>query len=165
MAIFVQANTPGEALWGHELVALTRGVSAVIHDGWKWSPNGALQLTEFAEAPRAADSPITRLLQMKAMSRRITITETYQGETLALRIQPRPIYRYQNEERGLIDGVDPSRLKDVHARMAQSESSAGWHVISHFASPRCAIGRDLASAFCAVPVSTEITADLYRLRD
>jgi hypothetical protein len=92
-------------VWGYELLALAEGVSVEMHDGWKWSPKSALKMTPFAGAPRPADGDVRRLSQMKSLVEQFSISEEYGGETYELRLLPRPIYRYQDEDDGLIDGA------------------------------------------------------------
>ena len=55
--------------------------------------------------PPPADSEAKRLVQMKNLVRRFTLTEQYSGETFELRLLPRPIYRYHDADAGLIDGA------------------------------------------------------------
>ena len=104
----------------------------MMHDGWEWSPDAALQMTTFNESPRKADGDAARLTQMKAFARRITITEYYRGQNIELRRLPRPIYRYQNEEAGLIDGglfnfahgTNPEAITVIECR--QLETGSEW---------------------------------------
>lgn len=105
VAVFVQALNPNTRRWGHELVAIANGVSAKMHDGWTWTPDKGLKMTPFKEAPAPAESDVGRLVQMKTLGRRITMTATYGGENFAMRMLPRPIHRYNERESGLIDGA------------------------------------------------------------
>jgi hypothetical protein len=105
VALFTQSKAYGKPVWGFELVALSEGVSVVMHDGWRWSPKSALKMTPFKDAPRAADSDAKRLAQMKSLARQFTLSERYFDEDFELRLLPRPVYRYQDEVVGLIDGA------------------------------------------------------------
>jgi len=92
-------------IWGFELVALEEGISVVMHDGWTWSPKSALTMAELADAPRPADSDARRLAQIRNLARRFTVSEDYFNEPFELRLLPQPVYRYRDEEAGLIDGA------------------------------------------------------------
>ena len=104
IALLSQNKAYEKPVWGFELAALSEGVSVVMHDGWKWSPKSALKMSPFKDAPRAADSDAKRLSQMKSLVQKFTITEQYLNESFELRLLPSPIYRYQDEKIGLIDG-------------------------------------------------------------
>jgi hypothetical protein len=104
-ALLSQNKAFGEAVWGFELLALSEGVSVEMHDGWKWSPKSALKMSALKNAPRAAETADKRLLQMKDLVREFSISETYFDQQIALRLLPRPVYRYQDEETGLLDGA------------------------------------------------------------
>jgi hypothetical protein len=62
-------------------------------------------MAEFKNAPSAADTADKRLLQMKTLVREFSISEQYFDQQVALRLLPRPVYRYQDEDTGLIDGA------------------------------------------------------------
>jgi hypothetical protein len=105
VALLAQNKAYGEPLWGFELVALAEGVSVEMHDGWTWSPKSAVQMKPLKDAPVAAESKIKRLTQLKGLAERFTLTEQYFDESFVLRLLPRPVYRYQDDEAGLIDGA------------------------------------------------------------
>jgi hypothetical protein len=104
-ALLAQSKADGRAVWGYELAALEEGVSVVMHDGWKWTPKSALNMTPFESGPRPADSAVRRLSQMKSLVERFSLSEEYGGESYELRLLPRPAYRYQDEKVDLIDGA------------------------------------------------------------
>jgi hypothetical protein len=105
VALLTQSKAHGRPVWGFELVALAEGVSVVMHDGWRWSPKSALKTTPFADAPPPAESDVRRLAQMKSLVERFSISEQYNNTSFELRLLPRPVYRYRDEENGLIDGA------------------------------------------------------------
>src|SRR5262245_55717583 len=105
VALLTQSKANGRPVWGFELVALAEGVSVVMHDGWRWSPKSALKTKPFADAPPPADSDVRRLSQMKSLVERFSLSERYNDESFELRLLPRPVYRYQDEDNGLIDGA------------------------------------------------------------
>lgn len=105
VALLSQNKAYGQPVWGFELVALSEGVSVVMHDGWKWSPESALKMTPFVNSPPPAASDGRRLSQMKNLVEQFTITERYQEQSIELRLLPRSVYRYEDKESGLIDGA------------------------------------------------------------
>jgi hypothetical protein len=105
VALLALSKAHGRPVWGFELVALEEGVSVVMHDDWKWKPRSALKMTRFADAPRAADTGIKRLAQMRSLARQFTVSEQYRNENFELRLLPQPVYRYKDEDAGLIDGA------------------------------------------------------------
>jgi hypothetical protein len=105
VVLLAQSKADERPVWGFELVALSEGVSVVMHDGWRWSPKTALKMTPFADAPPPADSAARRLSQTKRLVEQFSLTEQYRGESFELRLLPNPVYRYQDKEDGLIEGA------------------------------------------------------------
>src|SRR5262249_42800986 len=81
VALLTQSKANDRPVWGFELVALTEGVSVVVHDGWRWSPKSALKTKPFADAPPPADSDVRRLSQMKSLVERFSLSEQYKDES------------------------------------------------------------------------------------
>ena len=73
-----------------------------------WSPNaGAKPMELLTKAPVPGETPIQRLVQMKALHRRFVVTGDVEnaGGKQQLRAYPRPIYRYSNDDKGVVDGA------------------------------------------------------------
>jgi hypothetical protein len=104
VALLAQSKANNRPVWGFELVALTEGVSVVMHDGWRWCPKSAVKTAPFADAPPPADSDVRRLSQMKSLVEQFSLSEQHKGESFELRLLPRPVYRYQDKDNGLLDG-------------------------------------------------------------
>jgi len=62
-------------------------------------------MSPFENVPRVADSDARRLSQMKNLAQKFTVSEQYLDAPFELRLLPSPVYRYQDEEIGLIDGA------------------------------------------------------------
>jgi hypothetical protein len=105
VALLSQNKAYAKRVWGFELAALSEGVSVVMHDGWRWSPKSALRMSPFKDAARPGNGDAKRLSQMKSLASQFTVTERYMDESFELRLLPSPVYRYQDEEIGLIDGA------------------------------------------------------------
>lgn len=129
VALLAQNYANERPVWGFELVALEEGVSVVMHDGWRWTPKSALKMTPFADAPPPADSGVRRLSQMKGLVEQFSLSEQYNNESFELRLLPRPVYRYEDEENDLIDGglfifahgTNPEALGVIECRKEASE--------------------------------------------
>lgn len=104
-ALLAQSKADGRPVWGYELAALLEGVSVEMHDGWKWTPKSALKMTPLESGPPPADSEVRRLTQIKSLVEQFSLSEEYGGESFELRLLPRPVYRYQDLDDGLIDGA------------------------------------------------------------
>ncbi len=134
VALLSQNKAYAKPVWGYELVALAEGVSVVMHDGWRWTPKSALKMTPFADAPRAADSEARRLAQMRNLARQFAVSEEYFEERIELRLLPQPVYRYQDDEDGLIDGAlfnfahgtNPEVLAVIEGRREEPAWSYGF---------------------------------------
>jgi len=105
VALLSQNKAYKQPVWGFELAALSEGVSVVMHDGWRWSPKSALRMSPFENVPRVADGDAKRLSQMKNLAQKFTLSEQYLDAPFELRLLPSPVYRYHDEEIGLIDGA------------------------------------------------------------
>src|SRR5262245_19167597 len=128
VALLSQNKAYDQLVWGFELAALSEGVTVMMHDGWRWSPKSALKMTPFENAPRVADSDAKRLSQMKGLAQKFAVSEQYLDASFELRLLPSPVYRYQDEETGLIDGAlfnfahgtNPEALSVIECRKGDS---------------------------------------------
>jgi hypothetical protein len=116
---------------GFEIVDLTEGVSAVMHDGWKWkAPSACLELKPFTKAPAAAETESLRLIQIKGLARQFEVSELVGEKQFELRLLPTPVHRYRDEARGLVDGAfllfshgtNPEALLAIECRRDAAET-------------------------------------------
>lgn len=72
-----------------------------------WNPRGvAKPWTRVPEAPQPGQSEPMRLIQMRSIVRRFEARLLKEGmESGTLRAQPKPLYRYDDSETGVIDGA------------------------------------------------------------
>lgn len=91
-----------------------------------WAPGSpGVEFRPVPGAGQPAETPATRLRQMKAIASQFTITISLRDTAPErLRFMPRPIYRYSDVERGLADGTmiafvqgtDPEAILLIEAR-------------------------------------------------
>jgi hypothetical protein len=71
-----------------------------------WTPAGTdLSMKPLEDAPAPADSPRSRLIQLRQLSRRFTAQEELRGEKIDCRLLAQPIDRYDDESAGILDGA------------------------------------------------------------
>jgi len=103
--VFFLTQEDREPKWSCELLSLADGgVTVSSKVGWNWAPDdGELKWLAIEDVP--AESQRQRLRQMKELAERYEIT-TFEGMLKSqLRLMIQPLYRYADEERGLIDGA------------------------------------------------------------
>jgi len=72
----------------------------------EWKPEAGLARKELTDAPAPADTPATRLLQMRKLAAEFTGHEIDgDGKKLELRLLPTPLFRYPSAKTGVIDGA------------------------------------------------------------
>jgi hypothetical protein len=89
----------------YELVSLTDAPFTISSARAKLPADGAApQFAKIAEAEKPAAGEKQRLVQLRALARRFTVSEKHLGEFSTLRLLPQPIDRYDDAERGTTDG-------------------------------------------------------------
>jgi hypothetical protein len=135
--IFFDSPRSGVEKWSCELLSLADGPVAVAgKPGWEWKPaKSDIEWNLLPDAPAAAETPALRARQMKEIARRFTASETFSPtRTDQLRLMDRPLYRYADSDRGLIDGTlysfaagtNPEVLLLLECR-ADAEKNAAWN--------------------------------------
>jgi hypothetical protein len=112
-AIFAQIFQLKTGLWIHECQSLaSAGFSMRLGKETKWEPEeAALKFSPLPDAPRAADSALKRLIQMKALAARFSATDDFKSMVdgkatrYELRLLSTPVYRYRDPKQGINDGV------------------------------------------------------------
>lgn len=105
-------NARNGAEWLHELTSLSDATfSARSNDGRTWSPRGpGIALKPIPNAPAPADDEVKRLRQMRDQARRFKAFENLdptpntRAERYELRLLTKPIHRYKDPARGILDG-------------------------------------------------------------
>ncbi|HMF14952.1 MAG TPA: hypothetical protein VKE94_21700 [Gemmataceae bacterium] len=100
-----------------------------------WSPrSGGLAARELPGAPLPAETASGRLTQMRNLARRFSATCYYKEDATQLRLMPQPLYRYSDEQEGLLDGGlfamvvsnDPEMFVLLEALTATGDKAPTW---------------------------------------
>jgi hypothetical protein len=100
-----------------------------------WAPQTGGQMEQpLNDAPRPAESAAARLTQMRTLARRFSATCYYKEEITQLRVLPQPLYRFSDEQRGIVDGAlfalvvsnDAELLLLLEAAGDVAASKASW---------------------------------------
>ena len=123
---------PGtERLWIHEFQSLAGSKMKFTFDGRDvWTPSKpGVTFTPIAKAPAPAKTPTARLVQMRQLARRFSISDDFEGaEPDQLRLMTTPLVRYQDEKTtdgamfAFCHGTDPELFVLLEARDSK------WHV-------------------------------------
>ncbi|HWB11662.1 MAG TPA: hypothetical protein VG826_20695 [Pirellulales bacterium] len=97
----------GTAVLTYEFVSLSPSSFEMKNTrGVTWMPASTeLTMVALEDAPAPAESPRSRLVQMRQLARRFTCQEELQGEKIECRLLAQPIDRYDDEAAGILDGA------------------------------------------------------------
>jgi hypothetical protein len=113
-AIFAQVFQVKDGLWIHECQSLaSAGLSMRLGKATPWKPEqAALEFRKLPDPPRAAEGAVQRLVQMKEQAARFSADDDFrmnvndrETSRYRLRLLPKPVYRYQDADRGIQDGA------------------------------------------------------------
>jgi hypothetical protein len=124
--------------WSFEFISLSTGLVEASDRRLRWTPRQAgLKFREIPDAPPPASGEAERLRQMKELLKRFSAHEYWNvtRQDYALRLLPRPIDRYADEESGLIDGAiyvfakgtNPEALVLIEARRKKGGAMSWWY--------------------------------------
>lgn len=142
--IFFLSQEGRDPKWSCELLALADG-GASVHSpaGWSWTPQKN-DLEWIRIDGRPGDSERQRLRQMKEIAEQFEVTTFESKSQSQLRLMVQPLYRFADEQRGLIDGAifsfasgtNPEALLLVECRR-DGESLAWYAAFARFGASRC----------------------------
>ncbi|HMC09793.1 MAG TPA: hypothetical protein VKH44_00830 [Pirellulaceae bacterium] len=134
-AIAVGIRRPNDAVF-RELTSLcTEGLVCRKLGNVVWSAkSGGLMNQPLANSPPPAATESGRLTQMRSLARRFSATCVRRGDATELRLMPQPLYRFNEEKQGIIDGAlfglvvsnDAEILLLLEAVQAPAAGQAGW---------------------------------------
>jgi hypothetical protein len=112
LTVALNKNAQAGLEWLHELTALTdTPFTARSKQGWTWSPGArSVSLKPIPNAPAPSSTEPARLRQMGEQARRFKAFELFdptggsRAERYELRLLPKPVHRYSDRERGILDG-------------------------------------------------------------
>lgn len=108
-----------------------------VGEAAEWSPEiGGLVEKRLPEGPAPAERKAQRLTQMRALARRFTARcyDSRTGEPTDLRLLPQPLYRFEDEKAGVLDGAlfafvvsnDPELFLLLEAARDGERGAAAW---------------------------------------
>jgi hypothetical protein len=135
IASFYRYNFEGESREDHEFQSLAMKGLLATRDGQKvWTPPTAgISLAPIPGAPAPASTPAERLRQMRDLAHEFHAFLDNPDDKSELRLLPKPLYRYETNRTGLLDGsvfafvvtTDPEVLLVIEARSVGGASV--WH--------------------------------------
>lgn len=86
--------------------ATDRPIQLTAKSGQTWTPASSdLKFQSLPRAPAPAKTPAARMGQMKQFVRRFSAHEFYESGRVEMRLLPAAVHRYEDPDRGLIDGA------------------------------------------------------------
>ncbi len=83
-----------------------RPIKLTARTGQTWTPQSSdLRFQALPRAPVPAETPAARMGQMRQFVRRFSAHEFYLSGRVEMRLLPSAVHRYEDRERGLIDGA------------------------------------------------------------
>jgi hypothetical protein len=142
-AVFAQVFQLKDGRWLHECQSLAQSrFKMQSEDRVFWEPKEAAEsFRPMAEAPPPATTAGRRLIQMKSLAAQFTAADDFKISSTdqeitrhELRLLPTPIYRYQDDKEGIVDGAvfafvhgtDPEVFLVLECRTEKGGNSS-WH--------------------------------------
>jgi hypothetical protein len=104
----VYRKPDGSHVLSYEFLSLTEAKFEVKHKSedvrWDATASG-LALKELPDAPKPAETPAARLVQMRQQARRFGAKETFNKETVQCRLLAQPLDRYESAADKVTDGA------------------------------------------------------------
>jgi hypothetical protein len=124
-------------VWSCEMVSLADlPISIAAKPGWEWTPaSSGVAWKTLPGAPAAGKTAVARSAQIKDIANRFSSTGHYRnGNIIELRLMGRPLHRYADPEKGLVDGAligfvegtNPETLLLIECR-GDNENKPTWH--------------------------------------
>ena len=124
-------------VWSCEMVSLAdQPVSIAAKPGWEWTPaNSGIAWKTVPAAPAVGKTAVARSAQIKDIANRFSSTGHYRnGNIIELRLMGRPLHRYADPEKGLVDGAllafvegtNPETMLLIECR-SDNEEKPTWH--------------------------------------
>lgn len=132
-----QVFLTGDDLWIHEFQSLAPIPLKVTRDGTTiWEPNRAgVEVKSMPDAPVPAKTAVQRLVQMRQMAKRFSVSDEFEGREKSdeLRLLPNPLIRFGSDGNETLDGAlfahahgtDPELMIVLEA--LKTDSGYRWH--------------------------------------
>jgi len=123
-------------LWSYEHVMLSDdSIELMDNADWKWAPRTISRKWIRLMAP-VSEKANVRKIEMRAALRQFNGKEFIPGNPIELRLVPRPLYTYSDEDAGILEGAlfafsygtNPEVIARIEARREKSDEEASWYV-------------------------------------
>jgi hypothetical protein len=106
-SIFSQPEANQTRGFIHEFHSLSTATLVPQHSGPnRWQPKAGVKRSPIPGAPKPADSPRLRLIQMRELTKDFSAKSvSVAGETWEMRLLTQPLYRYQSTDPEILDGA------------------------------------------------------------
>ena len=132
--VFLAAGS--DTLWLHEFQSLAdEGFTVERDNRTVWAPESAgVQMRPVPDAPPPAETPVGRLVQMRAIAKEFQASDDFEGKSRwELRLMPQPLHRYGAKDGTVRDGAlfvfahgtDPEVFLLLEARTEDGKTT--WH--------------------------------------
>lgn len=133
--------------WSCEMVSLTdQAVSITARPGWEWAPTSSgIAWKSVPAAPAVGKTAVARAGQIKDIASRFSSTGYYRnGNILELRLMGRPLHRYADPDKGLVDGAllafvegtNPETLLLIECRSGEDKKPAWFYGLARMSGGR-----------------------------
>jgi hypothetical protein len=126
-----------------------------------WSPRGATVADQpLADAPDPQTARTRRLAQMRDLARRFQATSYKMDSPFELRLMPQPLYRYEDQAAGILDGAlfafaegnDAEALLLLEAAASDDGKSHAWrYTLARMTAYRVVVRLDDREVFAVTP--------------
>lgn len=123
-------------LWSYEHVMLSDdSVRFTYEKDWKWVPPATRHKWLRLKTPVSGKENVRRI-QMRAALRQFNSQELISGNQITLRLVPRPLYVYADENTGIVEGglfafsygTNPEVIARIEARREKNDGEPSWYV-------------------------------------
>jgi hypothetical protein len=155
-----EANLESGEIW-REFVSLSGSALTCQREGGVlWTPLTRSDVNLAIEgAPSPAAKPVQRLAQMRELARRFQATSYKMGSPNELRLLSQPLYRYQDEAAGIVDGTlfafveanDPEALLLLETAEGAGKEQKWRYTLARMTGYRVEVRLDERSVFDVPP--------------
>jgi hypothetical protein len=138
-------------LWAYEHVTLSDdSIQFTYEEDWKWAPQANTRMWIRLKAA-VSEKANVRKIQMRAALRQFNGKESIPGNQIELRLVPRPLYSYSDEDAGILQGglfafsygTNPEVIARIEARREETDEEASWYVsFARLSSAEVKVSRD-----------------------
>ena len=96
----------GRSFWGYEFTVTSPKVAERLEASqFNWKPSGKGFAWTKLKSQKPSQRKTVRAIQIKQLARKFRFSEKFGGQDYTLRLMPRPLIRYEDSEKGIVDGA------------------------------------------------------------